>query len=166
MDEDASLSDNEEVRRLRASRMATDFCEPVRSVEEDLLALLEVNPRNRMAFEYLMAVYLLDGRLDRVAENIHRLDDLGYEGLPRHYAEALAMYVAHGHRLRLPETRPIGHDTFQQLGRIIRQLNAAAEAGRSRREALMSLENEFGDTYFFYCCVRLPHLLQAGRTSR
>ena len=37
-------------------------------VDQTLAALLKHNPRNKMAFEYLMACYLLTGRVDKVVD--------------------------------------------------------------------------------------------------
>ena len=45
-----------------------------------------------MAFEYLMAHYLLTGKLEKFVENIIRLDDFGYKRIPRHYEEAILLY--------------------------------------------------------------------------
>ena len=61
------------------------------SVEEMLMALLMHNNRNRMAFEYLMAHYLLTGQLDKIAQNISALEHFGYERIPEHYAEAVLL---------------------------------------------------------------------------
>ena len=68
--------------------MEKDFVELNTSVEEFLLALLEKNPHNRMAFELLMAHYLAVGRPDGVAAWLPRLKDFSYPGIPRLYQEA------------------------------------------------------------------------------
>jgi hypothetical protein len=46
-----------------------------------------------MAFEYLMALYLLAGDLESFSRNIDRAKDFGYVFLPRHWSEALALYI-------------------------------------------------------------------------
>jgi hypothetical protein len=170
MDADPLLADDEGIRRARSNMLTEDFCGPVRSLEHDLLALLKVNRRNRMAFEYLMALYLLAGQVDKVAENIGRLDDFDYPGLPRHYEEALAMHVvrrvAQGDKVKLPASRPIRQETFARLREVNRRLVAAAEAGRSMAEVVRALEPEFGDSYFFYCLCRQPQLFQSRRSSQ
>ena len=61
-------------------------------VDQTLAALLEHNPRNKMAFEYLMACYLLTGRVDKIVENMDRLRDLGYQRIPTLYEEAILIY--------------------------------------------------------------------------
>ncbi|RKY09696.1 MAG: hypothetical protein DRP66_01520 [Planctomycetota bacterium] len=57
-----------------------------------LLDLLEANPNNPMVPEYLMVVYLLAHNLDKLAANLHRLDDVGYDHIPRHWEEAILVY--------------------------------------------------------------------------
>jgi hypothetical protein len=51
--------------------------------------LLAENPGNRMAFEYLMSFHLLNGRVDKVMENLPLLPKFGYAQMPAHYQEAL-----------------------------------------------------------------------------
>lgn len=47
----------------------------------------------RMTFEYLMAHYLLNGELDKFIENLHYLDDFGYERISRHCQEGIGAEV-------------------------------------------------------------------------
>jgi len=61
-------------------------------VEDRLHELLRTNRRNRMAFEYLMAYYLLNLRLDDLVRELGRLTDFDYDGLPRHYEEAILIH--------------------------------------------------------------------------
>ncbi|MDP1854389.1 MAG: DUF6057 family protein [Candidatus Omnitrophota bacterium] len=53
--------------------------------------LLSENPNNKMAFEYLMSYYLLMGETEKIVENLNRLNDFGYSGIPRNYQEAILM---------------------------------------------------------------------------
>jgi len=53
--------------------------------EQMLRGLLAHNPHNKMAFEYLMAHYLLTGRVDEIAANMERLKELGYHTIPTLY---------------------------------------------------------------------------------
>ena len=55
--------------------------------------LLAHDRHNRMAFEYLMALYLLAGDLESFAKNIDRARDFGYAALPKHWSEAIALYI-------------------------------------------------------------------------
>ncbi len=46
------------------------------SVDETLAGLLQHNPHNKMAFEYLMACYLVTGQVNKIVENMGRLPSL------------------------------------------------------------------------------------------
>lgn len=51
--------------------------------------LLEEDKNNKMAFEYLMAYYLLEGETEKIVDNIWRLEKFGYAGIPYNYQEAI-----------------------------------------------------------------------------
>ena len=56
-----------------------------------LEVLADKNPDDRMAFEYLMASYLLAGELEPFAERVGRVGQFDYPYLPPHYAEAILL---------------------------------------------------------------------------
>jgi len=100
-----------------------------------------------MAFEYLMAQYMLTGRLEKIASNIGRLNDFDYKGIPRHYEEAILLYTSiTGKEVNL-HGRRISGETLERLdkfrgifGRLRHNVRAADNALRA----------EFGNSYFFY----------------
>lgn len=117
-------------------------------LERTLGGLLEQNPRNKMAFEYLMACYLLTGKVDKVTENLHRLDDLGYRTPPTLYQEAaLIHYVSQRH---MPDVGriTISPETIKRYQRFV-QIRTAMTS-QNQREMLSQLIREFGASYFFY----------------
>ena len=89
---DPDLSEDTEIQRLRSLSLQEDFGYTTVPVEKMLLRLLEKNKKNRMAFEYLMAWYMLNKHLGKLALNIERLPDF-YRQLPTHYEEASLIYV-------------------------------------------------------------------------
>ncbi|MEN6334921.1 MAG: DUF6057 family protein [Phycisphaerales bacterium] len=117
-------------------------------VDQWLAALVERNPRNRMAFEYLMACYLLSGRVEKVAENVKRFPDLGYQGIPTLYEEAIVIH--YGNQGRMQDLARINvsqetikrYETFLQLRYSMRPQNQQA--------VLNLLIRDFGSRYFFY----------------
>ncbi|HON92010.1 MAG TPA: DUF6057 family protein [Sedimentisphaerales bacterium] len=118
------------------------------AVDQWLAALVEHNPCNRMAFEYLMTCYLLTGRVEKIAENLKRLDALGYRGIPPLYEEALVIHYGNLGRLAdlaksnvNPETVR-RYETFLQLRYSMRPQNQQA--------VLNLLIRDFGSSYFFY----------------
>jgi len=92
----AAIADDEavvvdaDIMEIRAFMLAEGELDPM-SPQATLRALLQRRPDNRMAFEYLMAHYLLTGQLRPLVANMGRLNELGYDTIPRHYAEAMAI---------------------------------------------------------------------------
>lgn len=118
------------------------------SIEEMLMGLLEHNPGNKMAFEYLMACYLLAGQLDKIAENIDRLNHLGYQDVPTLYEEAMLIYYgSRGQKLNLNELK-IKSQTIERYKRFVQLCNSMQT--QSRQAVLQRMMGEFGTSYFFF----------------
>ncbi len=118
------------------------------SVEAMLTGLLEQNPRNRMAFEYLMAAYLLAGQVDKIEANVGRLADLGYDEIPTLYEEAILIgYGARRERLDLNKL-PVKRGTIERYKRFV-QISDSTQA-HNRQAVFQDLLREFGTSYFFY----------------
>jgi hypothetical protein len=118
------------------------------SIEEMLTSLLEHNPGNKMAFEYLMGCYLLAGQLDKVAENIGRLNQLGYQDVPTLYEEAMLIYYgSRGQKLNLKELN-IKRETIERYKRFVQLCNSMKT--QNQQVVLQRLMGEFGTSYFFY----------------
>jgi hypothetical protein len=118
------------------------------SIEEMLTGLLEQNPHNRMAFEYLMACYLLAGRVDKVTANMKYLEGLGYRETPTLYEEAMLIYHAAQRRPRDPGKPVVSRRTIERYERFV-QLNNSLRA-YNPEPVVQQLTGEFGTSYFFY----------------
>ena len=120
--------------------------------------LLSVNARNRMAYEYQMAFYLLNLVLADFVRQLDRLEDFGYLEVPRNYQEAIVVYesvtgekVDLGGRKMDPRTRQ-AHEEFTKL--------LAAHARLSGGPgALEALRERFGGTYFYYFLRQAERML-------
>jgi hypothetical protein len=118
------------------------------SVEQMLTELLEHNPDNKMAFEYLMACYLLTGQVDKIVTNMERLHSLGYKAIPTLYEEAILIYFG-SQRQKIDLNKfNINRDTFERYTRFVQLRNAMQP--RNRQAILRRLVVEFGGSYFFY----------------
>jgi len=144
---DPDLSEETEIQRLRSLCLQEDFGYTGIPVEKMLLQLLEKNKQNRMAFEYLMAWYLLNKHLAKLALNIERLKDFGYPRLPTHYEEASLIYVyGTGKPLNLSGYQP-NPQLRQQIENFSRLLSSY---GADKQAAFKDLSENFRNTYFFY----------------
>jgi hypothetical protein len=122
-------------------------------LDETLAALLAHNPHNKMAFEYLMACYLLAGRVDKIVENAGRLHDLGYEKTPTLYQEAMLIHFGSTGQQVDPARFKISPETLQRYEAFIRV--ASALQTQDRQAVLNQLIHDFGASYFFYSFIRI-----------
>lgn len=144
---DPNLSTDKQVQHLRSLMMDKDYDFIHLKIEDMLPDLLDKNRQNRMAFEYLMAWYLLTGQLDKFMQNLHRLDDFDYPDIPRLYEEAILIY---GYRTRKAvdlHGRHISPQSHQRYKDFIQVYN---RYGRNNQAALNDLMRDYGDSYFFY----------------
>ena len=142
------LSQVREIQRLRSICMEKDYgFTSLNNVEAALLHLLKKNRQNRMAFEYLMSWYLLNGQLDKFVQNLKRIDDFGFSQLPRLYEEAMLIYVF---SVRKPVNlygRQISAESRQRFEGFNQILN---NYGKNKQAAYSKLAKDYRDSYFFY----------------
>jgi hypothetical protein len=166
LEKDPQLTDYEPVQSLRRVAVQADY---VGDYNYDLgnffAQLLQRNPHNKMAFEYMMAMYLLSGQVDKIALNISRMNEFEYTKLPRHYEEAMLVYAA----LRLQrfgeKTKLRGFSISPETLQRFQQYDAAGKKAqllygqRQNPEMIRQyLEKDFGDTYMFYLNFELPRV--------
>jgi hypothetical protein len=87
LDRDPSMRSDPLVARIRPLMLRKDYVGDW-STEQILQQCLEADPSNRMAFEYLLAHYLLTSDLKGIASLAPRLKEF-YRSLPTHVQEAL-----------------------------------------------------------------------------
>jgi len=148
LDADPTLSGVPVVASRRELMVTRDSLDDTADLEKMLLGLLERNPRNRMAVEYLMAHYLLTRQLDKLVANLHRFDDVDLARLPRHCEEALVIYLATT-RSQGPDLggRGIRPETWRRFEEFV---NTERRFREDVSAAFAALHPAFGDSYFFY----------------
>lgn len=147
LDKTPLLAGDPRVAQLRRSMVPEDQVFLVLDYEAALLRLLDQNPDNRMAFEFLMAHYLCTARPDKVVENLPRLRRFGYCRIPRHFQEAMLLEA--GRSGRFPETGELALDpaTLARAKEFFEILKSTPNRERALRKAI---EAGFGDSYFCY----------------
>ncbi|MBN1844231.1 MAG: hypothetical protein JW810_01010 [Sedimentisphaerales bacterium] len=148
IEEDPTLARDREIQQQRSLLIEKDNLLKFISVEDTLLALLDKNPKNRMAFEYLMAFYLLSKDVNKFVAQLGRLDEFGIAPLPRHYEEAILVYnsVHPNDPFSLPG-HPISSQTRQRAQNIV---DVIQRYGGSKKAAFGELAKTYGDSYIFY----------------
>jgi len=144
--DDPELGNDQEIIRLRSVMLKKDITED-QSLETLMSEFLEVNPHNKLAFEYMMLYYLKSKRVDKIAQNMCRFGDFGYKKVPRHYEEAILLHLgktrerlqSHGWKID-PQTYKRGDQFMAAL-----KLNPPGRPSSAR-----NLARNFGNTYFYY----------------
>lgn len=147
IDEDPQFITDKGVQYTRSIMNDTDNIFDNFQEEILLKRLLSRNRHNKMAFEYLMSHYLLTRQLDKFVENINRLDDFDYENIPRHYEEALMIYMnVTGKRPGVP-----GRKISQGAIRRYRDFHTIRSRFQNDiQSAFQALTKEYGRSYYFY----------------
>ncbi|MHC4738299.1 MAG: DUF6057 family protein [Planctomycetota bacterium] len=146
LEEDPDLSTDTRIQHLRSLMPKQNYHFALLDDEQMLLDLLTSNRQNRMAFEYLMARYLLSGELEKFAKNLKRLDDFSYFRSPLLYEEAILYLLSNNIPVDL-HGRQISIDARQRLTDFLDIYN---RNGRNKQEALNELRKNYGDSYLFY----------------
>ena len=144
---DPEFSTDKYIQHLRSLYLDKDSLTYTLLMEKTLLDLLEKNSKNRMAFEYLMARYMLKKQLGKIVQNLERLQDLNYRKIPTHYEEAALIYLygtkkplnLNGYKLS-----PEKHQQIQDFSRLL------LSYGANQQAASKELSKKYGDTYFYF----------------
>jgi hypothetical protein len=151
MKSDPALSHDPEIARIRGLMVTTDLPHDECPTEQLLRQLLHSNKTNQMAFEYLVAHYLLTLELKKVMERVGQMPELGYQGIPRHCEEAILLFQQRNHILVDLRGRSVRPETIQRF-------RAFSEPMRNRAfqtaEGRAAMARDFGDTYWFYYYTR------------
>jgi hypothetical protein len=157
LEKDPLLNDDPEIQHARSVMLTDDKLRRKTAATDDFyLMLLNRNRQNKMAFEYLMARYMLTGQLEKVIKNINRLDDFDYPQVPRHYAEAALLYTALTGRVVDLKNRKMADRTIQRFADFMGRITRYNKNNVPLRQQMILTYNNFGDTYYYYYYYSLP----------
>jgi hypothetical protein len=165
LEEDPELADDKKIQYLRSIASDTENVDEIFS-DDFFSHLLDKNKNNKMAFEYMMAFYLLTGQVEKVVANIARLNDLGYERLPLYYEEAIVIYMAKNRRRDIyiagwqPQLETIVR--AQKVDKLYSRYGGQYGEQYIRKE----LGPDFANCYFLYYIFDVPKILGASGARR
>lgn len=149
LEQDPELANDKLVQHMRSVALDKDNVSFDFGVGEFFQQLLDKNPDNKLAFEYLMAIYLLTGQVDQIVANIGRLNYLGYDRIPQCYEEAILIHIGLGHtkiNLHGWKLKPETISRIKEIDRIYK-----LHGGRHNEQGVKnSLGADFADSYFLY----------------
>lgn len=145
------LNDEEKINahpiwgKLRRDQVKDNFYFQFDQVDLTLIALLRSNPKNKMAYEYLMSSFLLQKDLDQFLKFLPLSLSMDYSGTPLIYQEAL-VYA----KTLLPEW-PESLAQYKISDDVQRRIEIYAESfknGGNKNPGLM--KQLYGNTYWYY----------------
>lgn len=145
--EDPRLESDRRIREIRRSAIRADSVAP-QSIEDILLSLLGSNPRNKMAFEFLMVHYLCAGHPSKVVEHLEQVAGFDYPRLPGHFQEAILIHSIVTRGQLSPPEGPLDPEIVNraaEFANLVGRHGSNADAARAAAVAA-----GFGDMYFFY----------------
>jgi hypothetical protein len=157
IERDPNSSEDKEIQQLRTlmPEIDRDFA----ALDESIfLDLLDKNKHNRMAFEYLMAYYLLTNRLEQFAGNLEHLNDFDYAGIPRVYEEAILFYEYTAKKNVEVPGRTISTESRKRFNNFL--MARGGWSGADKNALFKKLAKDYGDSYFFYSVYRRSGMTQ------
>ena len=125
-----------------------DFFHSEQDPDYALLTLLQSNPMHRLAFEYLMAYYMLQKDIERTKWCFDNFFwNFGYPNIPTHYEEALVLYqnMAQAGNYFYAQY-PISHATLERFNQYVQALQTARDSKRN----FEYFKKQFDNTYWYY----------------
>ena len=161
MDMQMTTAERAMLAPMRALGLTNDVLHDGLPVGRLLEVLLASHPTNQMAFEYLMADYLLNLDLKAAVEHLRLLDNFNYARIPGPYEEALLLFQElAGVKVEL-KGRTIRPETAERF----RQFKAAASEWEGQGERPAVIAARFGDTYWCYYATRSRERSAESQTS-
>jgi hypothetical protein len=147
LEADPQLTNRVELAGIRPRLVTTDLPHDTIPTEAFLQQLLASNPQNKMAYDYLLAHYLVTADLPHLTQRLGQLGEFGYTALPRHCEEAVLLHQS----LKRGEVElrglQVSATTRQRFQSFCAAVNSGAERDPKARQALA---RDFGNTFWYY----------------
>ncbi len=138
----------------RKFMVRNDYFFHIRNIEAVLTRMVKENPGNKMAFEYLMAFYMINKDLRNFINLIPAMERMQYSKVPVSYQEAI-MYI-----IGLNNEDPMTNSP-QYVSQDTRlRMKAYGDIYTAYPDAQERLEKRFSGTYWYYLHFRDAELSQ------
>jgi hypothetical protein len=149
LEADPQQENNDFIQRLRSITSQKDNTGIAIKADDFFTQLLYKNPRNKMAFEYMTAYFLMTRQIHKIAANLGTYKYLGYEKIPRHVEEAVVIYLIAGGKVDNFHGYTISKTTLEKTQTFDRLF--VQYGGKQNRDAAkVKLEKDYLGTYVFY----------------
>jgi hypothetical protein len=119
-----------------------------------LLSQLEKNPANKAAFEYLIAIDLMEHDAAALAEDFKYISNFKYDKLPAALEEAIILFRTQGKSNELFNRIRISESTTERF----REFAKLTSAAKGDREKAKQTTFAFKNTYWYYVLFLSPRV--------
>lgn len=155
---DTTLAANDKV--IAEKRRFTPLKKAINSNPlENMMLLIETNHDNRMAYDYLLTLCLLDSNFPVFVRYIQNYRYYGLKTLPRSWAEALSVYI-----LKIKSIPPFVDDqtiSKENMDRFKAFNDAMMKFNNNKEEAQNTMRRDFENTYWYYLLYLNPNVTNA-----
>lgn len=141
------ISKDNELGKVAQIIPQKDFIIYMDSPEDNLPMLLESNPDNRVAFEYMISWLLLEKDVETALSNLHLMKSMGYTSLPRSVEEAVMIYYNSQHKLPDMNGYSVSSETQNRFNLYI---NKYLQARNNPSTFQSQMKTQFGNTFWYY----------------
>jgi len=152
LESDSELRDDAEIQRLRSLIPKEKDERFLATPEMQLKAQIENGKKNKMAFEYLLALYMLRGEMWNVAEVAGRMEEYDYEKIPLAFEEAILLNNKHNKKKISLKKLKIRAETKRRYDEFM----AVTVRYRTKDAAQSELAGKFKNTYMYYYFYGIP----------
>jgi len=148
MAEDTSLIRlDPELGEKRLLLPKSDFFIYLESPEQNLPLLVDENPQNRKAFEYMMSWLMLGKEVEILVNNIRLMKKMGYTTIPRHIEEAIMIYYNSQHKFPDMGGLTISKETRMRFDQYFSAYVTARQNPATLKE---KMKEQFSNTFWYY----------------
>jgi len=142
-----AIKSNPELGRKVKILPGDDFFIFLESPQDNLPLLVNYNPANKEAFEYLMSWLLLSKEVEMLVNNIKLMKNMGYTRIPRHIEEAVLLY--YNSKGVFPDMGglTISNETRMRFDNYFATYMAARQNPATLKE---KMQKQFGNTFWYY----------------
>lgn len=142
-----TLSEDQRIQNFRRNMLKSDFILDSKKTRWIFSKLLDDNRKNKIAFEYQMAIYLINRYPQGVVENLYRLEDFDYKEIPKPYEEAFFICLMQKNTVMIPESFKVSKESKRKFRKFAKFMNSY---GRDLYAVEKEVSTTYRNTYYEY----------------
>ncbi len=146
---DPDMQNDSRIQYLRSVMTEKNYGYMLFQFNDVFMDLLAKNPKNKMAFEYMMAWNLLSGNIEKVVTSFHFMDNFDYKALPEYYQQAYLYYTSAMKRTLPLKGWQIDTEVLKRYNEIVNNFNLMRKGDERAYNTLVSKYNHSYLIYFF-----------------